>query len=281
MINRLLFCLLFVFCPFITWAQDIVNDSQDVVADPAIPFEVVMRINDRIDGFIDELQTLETMLQGASQKRLAHFERQVKSVDIRWNAYYQVQQANIASDEMLLDKMAVYQDIFQSLSDTIVVLGELAQHRQNFSDADRYLSAQGGKYERMQKQAEKYMSIERMSVKLEQIKAREQLAFAEIQKYYDQAKSAVEACPELGSRMQKIEDHYVELKTMSDAIQAAEYKPFIERAKDYLMGIAAVALVLMLINMVRTRLDGVKAARENATKLEEMRKKMEGDLPTI
>jgi hypothetical protein len=58
------------------------------------------------------------------------------------------------------------------------------------------------------------------------------------------------------------------------------YKPFIQRVKDYLMGFAAVAILLMFINLAAARIKSFKQARAQAKKL---RDSLNGqrDYPTI
>jgi hypothetical protein len=63
--------------------------------------------------------------------------------------------------------------------------------------------------------------------------------------------------------MQKLEERYIELKALSDSIQAAEYKPFIERIKDYLLSFAAVAIILMFVNMVQAKIQAYKQLKKS------------------
>jgi hypothetical protein len=48
-----------------------------------------------------------------------------------------------------------------------------------------------------------------------------------------------------------------------------EYKPFIQRIKDYLLGLAAVAILMMFVNLLSQKLKQLKAAREQAKKMKE------------
>ena len=61
-----------------------------------------------------------------------------------------------------------------------------------------------------------------------------------------------------------------------------EYKSPIERAKDYLMGVAYVAVILIFINMVTTKLQAAKKAREMLKKQKDLLNKNNNeDYPTI
>ena len=81
--------------------------------------------------------------------------------------------------------------------------------------------------------------------------------------------------------MQALTEQYISLKTQSAQIQETVYKPFIERAKDYLLGMAAVAIVLMFVNAVVTKLKMLQQARENAKKYQDMLNQNNQDYPTI
>jgi hypothetical protein len=58
------------------------------------------------------------------------------------------------------------------------------------------------------------------------------------------------------------------------------YKPFIQRVKDYLMGLAWVAILLMGLNLLKSKLAQVKQARDQAKKMKEMMKGQH-NYPTI
>ena len=71
------------------------------------------------------------------------------------------------------------------------------------------------------------------------------------------------------------------LKEKSEAIQAAAYQSPIERVKDYVMTFAGVAIILMFLSMVQTKIKALKAARENAKQYQEMLQKNNPEIPTI
>lgn len=120
-----------------------------------------------------------------------------------------------------------------------------------------------------------------MAAELEKVKGKEQLLFSEIQSHYDIAKNLSEEFKDLLPRFQSIEEKYIELKNISDKIQALEYKPWLQRIKDYLYSLAAVAMILLFLNMLQAKLKALKQARENAKKLREMMDKDNNDYPTI
>ena len=70
---------------------------------------------------------------------------------------------------------------------------------------------------------------------------------------------------------------------ISKKIQETAYKPFIQRIKDYLIGFACVAILLLFVNMITTKLKALKVAREQAKKYKEMMQQNgnPGGYPTI
>ena len=87
--------------------------------------------------------------------------------------------------------------------------------------------------------------------------------------------------PGLHQRMAEIEQRYIALKANSEKIQSAEYKPLIQRAKDYLLGLAAVAILLMFINMLSSKVQSFMKARESMKKMKEMMNDGNNFYPTI
>ena len=102
---------------------------------------------------------------------------------------------------------------------------------------------------------------------MEKVKAEEQALTADVNKYYSQAKEAATAFPGLQLRMEAMENKVFELQTVSAKIQEMAYKPFIQRIKDYLLGLACVAILLMGLNLLKSKLAMVKQARDQAKKL--------------
>lgn len=70
-------------------------------------------------------------------------------------------------------------------------------------------------------------------------------------------------------------------RNTSDKIQALEYKPWFQRIKDYLFGLAAVSMILLFVNALQSKIQMLKQTRENAKKLKQMQNKEEDDYPSI
>ena len=113
------------------------------------------------------------------------------------------------------------------------------------------------------------------------MKGKAQLLFPDIQKMYEVAKGAAQEFPDLQSKMDNVEECFIKLKNSSAEIQALEYKPLLQRIKDYLFSFAAVAIILMFFNMVQAKIQMIKQASKKAKEYEEMMKGNQDDYPTI
>ena len=116
---------------------------------------------------------------------------------------------------------------------------------------------------------------------MEKLKAKEQLLFSEVQAHYDKAKAATAVIPDLSARLRIVEEQYINIKSTSEKIQAMEYKPFIQRIKDYLLGLAAVAIIIMFMNAAASRFKAWKQMRESMKKYKDMMNGQSNNYPTI
>jgi hypothetical protein len=61
-----------------------------------------------------------------------------------------------------------------------------------------------------------------------------------------------------------------------------EYKPFIQRIKDYLIGMACVAILLLLMHLAVAKLQAARKVRKSMAQYQNMlNKNGVGDYPTI
>lgn len=232
----------------------------------------------RID--IDMEMPLTEPLLNVVDKRLKSIEIAVNSFASRWEAYSQAQQIYIAENDSLLNKLAQIQQMQQMVADTLASRQQLYEHLSDFAKAEVFIWGQDKKYQRLYKLAVEYSLSPKLAAKLEKVKAEEKALFADVEKNYGKAKEAVDFFAGLQLRMKGIDEKYYQLQTVSAKIQEMEYKPFIQRIKDYLLGLAAVAIILMFLNMLKSKLKALKAAREQAQKMSDM---LNGDhnYPTI
>ena len=264
----------------VVWAEEPSSQSnpgQEQLVDEMQRLE----IESRMLSFYDQMHALSTDISHSAPDKLTEANQQVTTIDTKWNAYYQARQSVIADDDSLLQIVANYQLVKQTVLDSIAAKQHYFDAQKSFAEAEAFCLAQDSIYQALNKKAVEYSLVKSAAPQLEQLKGEEQSLFAEVQQQYETAKNLSQEFPVFQPRFQQIEEKYIELKNRSEKIQALEYKPWIERVKDYLYSLAAVAMILMFINMVQAKIKTLKQARENAKKLREALHKEEDDYPTI
>lgn len=264
----------------VVWAEEPSSQSnpgQEQLVDEMQRLE----IESRMLSFYDQMHALSTDISHSAPDKLTEANQQVTTIDTKWNAYYQARQSVIADDDSLLQIVANYQLVKQTVLDSIAAKQHYFDAQKSVAEAEAFCLAQDSIYQALNKKAVEYSLVKSAAPQLEQLKGEEQSLFAEVQQQYETAKNLSQEFPVFQPRFQQIEEKYIELKNRSEKIQALEYKPWIERVKDYLYSLAAVAMILMFINMVQAKIKTLKQARENAKKLREALHKEEDDYPTI
>ena len=184
------------------------------------------------------------------------------------------------SSALNLNRVAIIQQMRQAVTDTLALRQQQRDQLVAFSTAEKFIWGQDKNYRQLYKKAIQYSMSPKLAAQLEKVKATEQALTADVNKYYGQAKDAATAFPGLELRMTAMENKVFELQTVSAKIQEMAYKPFIQRVKDYLMGLACVAILLMGLNLLKSKLAQVKQARDQAKKMKEMMKGQH-NYPTI
>lgn len=280
---RYVFAVLAFMLAFGSYAKD--SKSGSVTPDEAqqeIDFEEQWNDTElQMRNYIEEINSLTTEIQLSSGSRLKQISRSLGGIDARWATFYSINQEFIADDDSLMAIVAEYQEIKQMVTDSIASQSTRLEQIVAFRRAELFIGKQDSTYAKFARQAKLYSLTPQTAKQLEKVKAQEQMVFATIEQLYATAQASSQANPSLKYRMKALEEKYVELKSLSAEIQSAEYKPWLDRAKDYLYSLAAVSIVLMLINMIATRIKGYKDAKESAKKMREMLKKAEGEYPEI
>ena len=227
---------------------------------------IVGQMNFSVDGSVGVSQSVVN----AMAERLKNLNQSYNALDVKWNTYYQAQQMDIANDEELMNKVAG----LETLSVESII---------KFADADKFIISQVAVYKNLYQKAYKLSLLKKLAPQLEKVKAKEQLVFTELQTHYDQAKASCEVVPVLSKRMTVLDEQYVVMKSVSEKVQALEYKPFFQRVKDYVLGFAAVAIILMFFNMSMAKF---KAYRDKVNNLGKYKKMLDNqgkgtNYPTI
>lgn len=255
-----------------TTEEELDSISRDISERMAAFQEEVLQLHalSRFRVDIDMEMPLTEPLLDVVGDRLKALTTALNSFTVRWDTYSQAQQVYVADNEELLNKVAQIQQIRQAVTDSLAARQQQHDQLTAFSKAEQMIWGQDKTYRRLYQQAAKYSLSSKLAAQLEKVKAEEQALFADIQTNYNLAKTAADAFPGLKVRMKGMDSKFFELQTVSAKIQEMAYKPFIQRIKDYLLGLAAVAILLLFFNLMSSKLKTIKQAREQAKKMKEM-----------
>lgn len=288
-IRGLLMLFVFVaFLPLPSAAQEQVPVEEDLtstyidIGEHMLTFQEELNqlsVLSRFQVNIDLEMPLTDALLDVVAKRIQSLNASLASFKVRWATYSQAQQVYVAENDTLLEKVAQIQQLEQMVADTLTFrqqqydqLAALPRPRPSSGSRTRPTASFIGRPPSIRCHPSLPHS--------EKVKAEEANIFADAQNYYGQAKAASESFPGLKVRMKGMEQKYNELQSVSAKIQEMAYKPLIQRVKDYLLGLAAVAILMMFFNLLTARLKSLKQARDQAKKLKEQ---MQGqrNYPTI
>ena len=234
-----------------------------------------------------QIRISDSNLESGSFTRILREKVQVmntglQSLDFRWNAFTQLEQVDIAENEALMEQMTQVQKLRQAVSDTIAAIQQRCDAIADFIAAERFILAQDSIYAILYKHAKALSLTNKTAPQLEKVKAQEQAIFAKLQESYDKSKAAAKIVPQLGRRATVIDEHFFNLKAIDEKIQAMKFQPLFDRIKNFLMGLAYASVILLFLNMLLTKLQAAKKARELLKKQKDaLGKTANADYPTI
>lgn len=273
--------ILFLLCPSWAAGQEAAHGEEaytPVVAGPDDKMINEMKV--KLQEYIADINDLVIAVSVFPIDSLPSLQRSYKIVDSKWQTYYQAVQMDIATSDELLELVARYQIINQAASEALGRLGNEAEAKQSFLKAKDFIVSKSGVYKKMYKEAMALQMIKQLAPQLEKLKAKEQVIFGDVEAHYQQARTAVATDSSLAKSLSRLDNYYFEIKTTSTAIQAAVYKPFIERIKEKLMIAAAMAIIMMFVTMIGARLQALKKAHDMAKKFKSQLQNNQ-DYPTI
>lgn len=217
------------------------------------------------------------------QDRINYLNQSYNALDVKWSTYYQASQLDIAADEELMEEVANLEQLKQTVKDTLDLRTQQVDAIAKFASADKFIISHVDVYKKLYTKAYKLSLLKKFGPMLEKVKAKEQVVFGELQTNFEQAKVASELVPTLNTRMETLDEQYVIMKSVSEKVQALEYKPWMQRIKDYVMGLAAVAIILMFVNGIWSKFKAYKDKAANLKKYNDMLKNNGKDTtyPTI
>ena len=237
----------------------------------------------KVNLTVDSEMGISQSIISAMEKRMQSLNQTYNQIDVKWNTYYQAQQMDIANSEDLMNMVARIEELKQTVKDTLDSKTQVVEAVANFAAADQFIISQVSVYKNLYSKAYKLSLIKQLAPKLEKVKAKEQLLFTELQNNYNQAKAACEIVPSLSKRMETLDEQYVIMKSVSEKVQTLEFKPFIQRVKDYVLGLAGVAVILLFLNGMMTKYKSYREKVASMKKYNDMMKNngKETTYPTI
>lgn len=255
--------------------------SATCYAEGAIDAATKIDLASRITGYVNEMNSLGENLSNLRPDQLQGVSRYARILDARWNGFYQGEVAFIAEDEELLGLVADYEQARAATLDSLNTRKVRIEKTTEFVKAEKVILSKAPNYRNLRDKAFKLSLTKQTAPLLEQMKAKEQLDFAEIEAAYRTAGEAASMNPKLKGRMNAVQEKYLEIKGCSDEIQGMEFVPFVDRIKNYVMSLAAVSIIMMFGVFISNYIKTAKTAKESAKKMEEVLHQNDQNIPTI
>ncbi|MBQ7516870.1 MAG: hypothetical protein IJU13_00395 [Bacteroidales bacterium] len=237
-------------------------------------------VADSFDQYNETLKALTKDLDRAKDVAgLDKFDESLADFNRRWDLYYQAKSGLIGGNKDLLEACTVFLADKENLGKAAVDKRAAVEGKANFAEAASFIAQKDTVYRRYLKAAKRYSQISATAKQLAKIKAKEAILTGKLDAHYAAAIAGAQANPEL--KIDELQEKYLELKNYSAQIQACEYKPFIQRIKDWLMSFAAIAMILMFANMVWSKYQAYKQMRENMKKMQKEMHKNDDEIPSI
>jgi len=242
------------------------------------PFESA-EVQKSIYGYIEEVSVIADKIARVSLSKLPALERNLEAVNFRWEAYLETEQLVIVQDEHLMNDMSRYQNLYLAVTDSLAKRRVVLVALDDFKTAEAYITRVVPEYQTLYDKALKLSMVKQTASQLAKLKVEEQVLFQKVQQSYQKAQGAAAVAQSLSKKEKALEDQMADLVMKSEKIQAMEYKPWLDRIKDYLMSLAAVAMILMFISSVKSKWTALKAQKDAAQKYKDALKNDE--YPTI
>lgn len=241
----------------------------------------LMDLYGHLSNFCDQETEVLSGIAGSNQAKLKQLEGKHKSVSKRFDIWSAKNAEALAESDVLMQLMEQFSQLSQTCADSIVSEGAKVQMRADFKEGMSYLDSKKPLYDEMLEQANVLSALSQTAEQLKQLQAKEKMEFAQIQAKFDLAHAAAQTLTGYGALCAQIEEKFQNLQAKSTTIQEAKYVPFVTRIKDYLIGLACVAMILNFLNMVKTKITAAKQLKEGQAKMKEMLDKANDPLPQI
>ena len=238
-------------------------------------------IANRIEEYISEMVSIGSNLGNTRPEQLKIAGRSANVLDTKWTDFLQNEFETISSNDRLLELMAEYEQAREATMDSINIRKLRIEKTAVFAKAEKFIKSKRAAYQEMERKAFNLSLVKQSAPMLEKLKAEEQILFLDVSGNFQAAKEAATINPVLKGRMAAVQNEFIEIQNSSSKIQQMEFKPFITRIKDYIMSLAAVAIIMMFLVFIGNYIKAAKTARDSARKMEELLHKDDGQTPTI
>lgn len=263
-------------------AQDVGGyDEEAIMEEIELSPEMHEYLADKIETFSLEIQNLLESIDGAQESQLKAIKRYVNAHDLKWTSFSGPVQDLIASDDELVANVSIHQEIRQKTTEAIEAREKTLKQLTEFVAAERAIAQHVKHYEKLYKEAFTYSLVEKMTPELEKLKAKDLLLMEELTKHYEAAHQAAIDNKILTPRWEKLDSHYVSIKSYSQQIQQLEYKPLLQRIKDYILSLAAVAIILLFFSFIVIRIKAIHDMKKAAEEARKLREQQNANIPTI
>lgn len=206
--------------------------------------------------------------------------RRMQALNVKWDAFNASYLGFISENDTLMERMTQAQLLKQTLTDTITAQQNKCQAIKDFMAAEQVIFSQDSVYRKLYQQAYRLSFVQKLTPQLEKLKAQEQAHFIPIQEAYNKAKTASVAVPQLRTRADKLNEQFYAISAQSQQIQQMKYMPLLQRFKDYLLGLASIAVIMLLFNNLTSKWKAAQQKKEVIKKQAELLNK-EHEYPTI
>ncbi|MCF0218957.1 MAG: hypothetical protein HUK14_04170 [Muribaculaceae bacterium] len=258
------------------FAPPAVNVADDVVYGPSED-----DLDMQMKGYLYDLTLLKMEVPVANKARLENILASLKRINAKFDILMQSNQDLVAADSALMEIMSQYREQSADIEQYINTQITNRDNSVQFAEIEKYFKGQDSIYSKYKDQATALSLVQQTAKQLAALKKDELLTRQEMDAKYAAASSIAEQSPLLKERMETIRASYNDLAAISDEVQATEYKPFLARIKDYLMSFAAVAVILMFVGLLTTKIKAAKDLRKQAKKLKQLERQQNNDYPSI
>gem|GEM_PF-3650659 len=276
----ILACLCFLIHP--AMAQGAVEiDEEAAMEEIELSKEMIEYLSDKIETYTDGAASLLESVDGAQMPQLNAIKRYANALDLKWANFYESQQALIASDEQLMEAVTIYLETRQRTTGAIDAREKTLTQFADFVAAERIIAQNVKPYEKMYKDALTYSLVEKTAPELEKLKAKDLMLMEELTQQYTTAQQAYKDNKVLKKRWEKLDNNFIDIKGHSQQIQQMEYKPFVQRIKDHVMSLAAVAIIVMFFSFIIIRIKAARDIKKAAEEAKKQRDLLNQNIPTI